>query len=147
MAQQPQWVKASLSRVHDHTQTKHTTIGRTLLGEWPEFYMTTYNTHNRQTSMHPAGFEPAFPASEQPQAHAVDRAATGIGRTYFTGTKFYSSHVINSQTCCGTLHLPYNGSFESVVITTTKTPWWWHLWCADTCRRIVNVGRIHLVHV
>jgi hypothetical protein len=35
-----------------------------------------------------AGFEPAFPVSERPQTHAVDRSATGIGRTNFTGTKF-----------------------------------------------------------
>jgi hypothetical protein len=33
----------------------------------------------RQTSMPPAGFEPAIPASERPQTHALDRAATGIG--------------------------------------------------------------------
>ena len=29
--------------------------------------------------MPPAGFEPTIPASEQPQTHALDRAATGIG--------------------------------------------------------------------
>ena len=29
--------------------------------------------------MLPAGFEPAIPASERPQTHALDRAATGIG--------------------------------------------------------------------
>ena len=29
--------------------------------------------------MPPAGFEPAVPASERPQTHALDRAATGIG--------------------------------------------------------------------
>jgi hypothetical protein len=28
--------------------------------------------------MPPAGFEPAIPASERPQTHAFDRAATGI---------------------------------------------------------------------
>ena len=28
--------------------------------------------------MLPAGFEPAIPASEQPQTHALDRAATEI---------------------------------------------------------------------
>jgi hypothetical protein len=33
-----------------------------------------------QTSMSPAGFEPTTPASERPQTHALDRAATGIGR-------------------------------------------------------------------
>ena len=29
--------------------------------------------------MPPAGFEPVIPASERPQSHALDRAATGIG--------------------------------------------------------------------
>jgi hypothetical protein len=29
--------------------------------------------------MPPAGFELAIPASERPQTHALDRAATGIG--------------------------------------------------------------------
>ena len=30
--------------------------------------------------MPPAGFEPALPASERLQTHALDRTATGIGR-------------------------------------------------------------------
>ena len=30
--------------------------------------------------MPPAGFEPTIPASELPQTHALDRAATGIGK-------------------------------------------------------------------
>jgi hypothetical protein len=29
--------------------------------------------------MPPAGFERAFPASERPETHALDRAAAGIG--------------------------------------------------------------------
>ena len=40
---------------------------------------TTYNTHKRQTSMPPAGFEPTISAGERPQTHTVGRAATGIG--------------------------------------------------------------------
>ena len=39
---------------------------------------TTHNTHNRQTSMPSAGFEPAIPTSERPQTQTLDRAATGI---------------------------------------------------------------------
>jgi hypothetical protein len=70
------------SRLHDHTQT-HTTVGRTPLDEGSarhrDLYLTTHNTHNTQTSMHPAGFEPAASASERPQIHALDCAATGIG--------------------------------------------------------------------
>ena len=31
------------------------------------------------TRMRPAGFEPAIPASEQPQIHALDHVATEIG--------------------------------------------------------------------
>jgi len=41
--------------------------------------MTTHNIHDGQTSMPPAGFEPAIPASEWPQTHALDHSATGIG--------------------------------------------------------------------
>jgi hypothetical protein len=39
----------------------------------------THNTHNRQTSMSPVGFEPAIPAGDRLQTHALDRSATGIG--------------------------------------------------------------------
>ena len=35
----------------------------------------------------------------------------------------------------------------SIEITTTKNPWWWHVWCGETCWRIVKMWRIHLVHV
>jgi hypothetical protein len=62
---------------------RHTTLGRTPLDEWParrrDLYLTTHNTHKRQTSMPPAGFEPINPVSERPQTHALDRTATGIG--------------------------------------------------------------------
>jgi len=42
-------------------------------------YLTTHNTHKRQTSIPPAGFEPAISASEQLQTHALDLTATGTG--------------------------------------------------------------------
>jgi hypothetical protein len=41
-------------------------------------YLTTHNTHNRETSMPPAGFEPEIPGSERPQTHALDRAAIAV---------------------------------------------------------------------
>ena len=57
-----------------------TTVGRTPLDEWSARRRYLYlTTHNRQTSMPPAGFEPAIPASERPQTHATDRAATATG--------------------------------------------------------------------
>ena len=42
-------------------------------------YLTTHNTHNRQISMPPVGFEPKISAGERPQNYALDRAATGTG--------------------------------------------------------------------
>ena len=81
----------------DHAQ-RHTTVGRTPVGEWSarhrDLYLTTHNTHNRQTSMPPAGFEPTIPASHWPQTHALDHAATGTGHHFITVMGF-SFHKIN----------------------------------------------------
>ena len=56
--------------------TRHTTVGRAPLDERSarrrDLYMTTHNTHKRQTSMPLAGFEPAIPASEWPHTLALD---------------------------------------------------------------------------
>jgi hypothetical protein len=82
----PIWAWAfSFRRRITITHFRHTTLGRTPLDEGParrrDLYLTTHNTHNRQTSMTPVGFEPAIPVSERPQTHALDRAATAIGLT------------------------------------------------------------------
>jgi hypothetical protein len=42
-------------------------------------YVPYYCPYTTQTSMTPEGFEPTIPASERPQTHALDSAATGIG--------------------------------------------------------------------
>ena len=60
----PQWASASsFTRFLDHTQ-RSITVGRTPLDEWSArrryLYLTTHNTHNRQTSMPPVGFEPSL---------------------------------------------------------------------------------------
>jgi hypothetical protein len=48
-----------------HCRGFRTTLGRTPQGEWSawrrDLYLTTRNTHKRQTSMSPAEFEPADP--------------------------------------------------------------------------------------
>ena len=53
------------------------------LDEWSarrrDLYLTTHNTHNRQTSMPPVGFEPTISVGERQQTYALDRAATGTG--------------------------------------------------------------------
>jgi hypothetical protein len=64
--------------------TLNTTLGRTPLDEGPardrDLYLTTHNTHKRQTSIPTARYKPAIPGSERPQTHALHSAATGIGK-------------------------------------------------------------------
>ena len=38
-----------------------------------------YTQHSQQTSMRPAGFELAIPATDRPQTLALDRSAIGVG--------------------------------------------------------------------
>jgi len=49
---------------------RHTTLDRTSLDERSArrsyLCLTTHNTHKRQTSMSPVGFEPTISASERP---------------------------------------------------------------------------------
>ena len=55
----------------DHTQ-RRSTVGRTPLDERSarrrDHYLTTHDTHNRQISMPPVGFEPTISAGERPVA-------------------------------------------------------------------------------
>jgi hypothetical protein len=92
MARQPLGVlRRFIFRGFTITLFRHTTLGRTPLDEGParrrELYLTTHNTHKRQTSMPSEGFEPTIPVSERPQTYALEHAATGIGTIYYTLTK------------------------------------------------------------
>jgi hypothetical protein len=67
----PQWARASsFTKLLNHTQW-HNRVGRTPLDEWSalrrDLYLTTHNTHNRQISTPPVGFEPTISAGERPQ--------------------------------------------------------------------------------
>ena len=61
----------------DHTQ-RRTTVGRTPLDERSarrrDLYLTTHDTHNRQISMPPVGFEPTISAGERPEAARLLRS-------------------------------------------------------------------------
>ena len=47
--------------------------------------------------MPPAGFEPAIPASERPQTHALDRTATGIGPAFFSDKKCSAANTMSEE--------------------------------------------------
>ena len=77
-------------RFLDQTQ-RRTTVGRTPLDERSarrrDLYLTTHNTHNRQISMPPVGFEPTISAGERPQTYALDCGVTGIDTSITTNIK------------------------------------------------------------
>ena len=79
---------------------RYTTLGMNPMDEESdrrrELYLTTHNTHKRQISMPPPGFEPIIPASKRPQTHALDRAATGIGHNLRLGL-LQTKHLANSD--------------------------------------------------
>ena len=61
----------------DYTQ-RRSTVSRTPLDEWSarrrDLYLTTHDTHNRQISMPPVGFEPKTSAGERPAAARLLRS-------------------------------------------------------------------------
>ena len=93
----PTRAMASFLRLLDHTQQRRITVGRTPLDEWSarrrDLHLTTHNTHNRQTSKPPVGFEPTISEGELPQTYALDRTATGTGRYMYRENKIYIKTV------------------------------------------------------
>ena len=55
--------------LHIEAPVRHATRGRTDMDEWSarrrDLYLTTHNTHRRQTPMLPEGIKPTIPAYEQ----------------------------------------------------------------------------------
>jgi hypothetical protein len=90
MVQQP-LVGQGLLSIEASRPHRHTTLGRTTLGECS---VSTWQNTKFTIDIHappPVGFEPAIPASKRPQTHALDRAATGNGNWNYT------DRVINRQ--------------------------------------------------
>ena len=79
------WPALGRSATGNKQTQRRITVGRTSLDEGParrrDLYLTTHthNTHNRQTSMPPVGFELTVSAGERPHTHALNYAAIGSG--------------------------------------------------------------------
>jgi hypothetical protein len=73
----------SLASPYATTLIRNTTLDKTPLDNWSarrrELYLTTHNSHKRQTTMPPVVFKPTIPANQRQQTYALDRAASGIG--------------------------------------------------------------------
>ena len=80
----------------NHTQAHHTRKDSSGQVISPTQRPPPDNTqHSKETYVYaPAGFKPAIPASERPQTHVLDHAATGIGvHTY--SPYFSRSHLFS----------------------------------------------------
>jgi len=40
-------------------------------------------------------------------------------------------------------HLLYIGPFIGRYIIYWKIPWWWHVWCAETCWRLIKIWCVY----
>jgi hypothetical protein len=68
----------SHSTTHTHTHMHMHALGSTPLYDWSARH--SHITHKIQISIPPMGFEPTIPASERPQACALDSTGTGVGK-------------------------------------------------------------------
>ena len=105
----------------DHTQ-RRTTVGRTPLDERSarrrDIYLTTHDTHNRQISIPPVGFEPTISAGERPAAARLLRSWVRIppGAWIFV--------------CCECRVLSGRGLCDELIARPEES---YRLWCVVVC--------------
>ena len=105
----------------DHTR-RRTTVGRTPPDERSarrrDLYLTTHNTHNRQISMPPVGFEPKISEGERPVAACLLRSWVRIppGAWIFV--------------CCECRVLSGRGHCDELITRPEKS---YQLWCFVVC--------------
>ena len=63
-----------VSRSHTTTHHSRQDSGRVISSSQRPLYLTTHDTHNRQISMPPVGFEPKISAGERPQTARLLRS-------------------------------------------------------------------------
>ena len=95
---------------------RRTRVGRTPVDEWSarrrDLYLTTHNTHNRQTSMPPVGFEHTISADQRSQTHALDRAVTGTGVSPYLCSSNKLRSYANAVTNLNTRRMLCNGKIN-----------------------------------
>ena len=98
----------------DHTQ-RRSTVGSTPLDEWSarrrNLYLTTHDTHNRQISMPPVGFEPKISAGERSAAAYLLRSC----RITMVADWLFLPHQFSFL--CSSSPLAFN--FSNILLLTT----------------------------
>ena len=111
---------SSFMSFQSHTK-RRTTFGRTYLDEWSaccrDPYLGTHNTHNRKTSMPPAGYEPTISAGERPQELRLalcshrDRPLHVYPNFFFTGRSKHR-RTLNLREWIHAWNQAWNGDFK-----------------------------------
>jgi hypothetical protein len=83
MAQQPQVAQDLIIEASRSHSDAPQSVGLLWTSDQPAVETSTSQHTTLETEPCPQGFEPAIPASERPQTHSLDRAATGTGFTLF----------------------------------------------------------------
>ena len=123
--------KAGYGLLGMEVSKSHTKRHHTSLDEWSarriDLCLTTHNTHNRQTSMPSAGFEPTISAGERPQTYALDRAATGTGIRLYNSVHKLVLFVISisefPKTTSQTTDVKKSVRYVCIMYKLNYTPW------------------------
>jgi hypothetical protein len=114
----PTWAQTAPSLRFLHHIQRRRTIRRTPLDKGSArrraLYLTTQDTHKKHTSICPAGFEPAIPASERPQTYAFDRAATGIDTIIYTHIYIVKNFKCQIVVHCSLFIFTYYAQFSLI---------------------------------
>ena len=124
---------SSFLRFLDPTQWR-ISFGRPLQDEWSahrrDLYLTTHNTHSRQTSVPPPGFEAEILTSNQLQNYTLDCEATETGTSLYSPLKiilslYMKSHFYSKTYSCINPSkyfwyslLPHDGLFQPQHVVT-----------------------------
>ena len=136
----------------DHTQ-RRSTFGSTPLDEWSarrwDLYLKTHDTHNRQISMPPLGFEPKISAGEWPCRRCCvvvcDLETSRMGAPY---TYDISRLKVNIQVCWRCLSTM--SQMMWIVMNNDQLHHW--LLCTASCNRrpyvcVVLQRKLHFLPV
>ena len=137
----PQWARASSFTMFLHHTQEGTTVGRASLDEWSarrrDLYLTTHNTHNRQTTMSPDGIRThdlsrraAADLRFRPRGHWDRRHNVlhlynkkNVLNMLSEHNYILSHRLVHTTTCFGPVYWPSSGCIINLISSYTVCAW------------------------
>jgi hypothetical protein len=124
----------SIQASRTHSDTPHS-VGLLYTSDPPHAETSAWLHTTLTRDIHaPAEFEPAIPAGEQPQTHALDRAANGIGGAWYICEKWMqvvhtfglvSATILRNGRLCGNLFVVTQCVMTFIYTRKCVTGGWW----------------------